>query len=73
MDTILNSETAWAQLTGSDDNMKVTECADAFLTLLMTITDRYSHLPQPGHRYFFGALFYVKVVLFRLNKLLKLI
>ncbi|XP_012271861.1 RAD50-interacting protein 1 isoform X2 [Orussus abietinus] len=51
MDAILSSETAWDTLTGaSNDGMKVTECAEAFLTLLMTITDRYSHLPQPGHR-----------------------
>lgn len=51
MDAILNSDTAWERLIGSDiDDMKVTECAEAFLTLLMTITDRYSHLPQPGHR-----------------------
>lgn len=51
MDNILSSETAWEMLTRSDlDEMKVTECADAFLTLLMTITDRYSHLPTPGHK-----------------------
>ncbi|XP_015595516.1 RAD50-interacting protein 1 [Cephus cinctus] len=51
MDAILNSETAWEMLSGPDvDDMKVTECAEAFLTLLMTITDRYNHLPQPGHR-----------------------
>ncbi|XP_015512771.2 RAD50-interacting protein 1 [Neodiprion lecontei] len=51
MDAILSSETAWERLMGTDiDDMKVTECAEAFLTLLMTITDRYSHLPQPGHR-----------------------
>ena len=52
MDSILSSETAWQRLAGPDsDDMKVTECADAFLTLLMTISDRYNHLPQPGHRY----------------------
>lgn len=51
MDAILSSDTAWERLIGPDiDDMKVTECAEAFLTLLMTITDRYSHLPQPGHR-----------------------
>jgi len=51
MDAILNSNTAWERLTSSDiDDMKVTECADAFLTLLTTISDRYKHLPQPGHR-----------------------
>ncbi|XP_050459945.1 RAD50-interacting protein 1 [Cataglyphis hispanica] len=51
MDAILNSITAWEKLAGPDiDDMKVTECADAFLTLLTTISDRYKHLPQPGHR-----------------------
>ncbi|XP_020288667.1 RAD50-interacting protein 1 isoform X2 [Pseudomyrmex gracilis] len=51
MDAILSSNTAWERLAGLDiDDMKVTECADAFLTLLTTISDRYKHLPQPGHR-----------------------
>lgn len=51
MDAILSSNTAWEKLAGPDiDDMKVTECADAFLTLLTTISDRYKHLPQPGHR-----------------------
>ncbi|XP_012148254.1 RAD50 interactor 1 isoform X2 [Megachile rotundata] len=51
MDVILSSHTAWEKLITSDcDDMKVTECADAFLTLLTTISDRYKHLPQPGHR-----------------------
>ncbi|KAL0121655.1 hypothetical protein PUN28_006867 [Cardiocondyla obscurior] len=51
MDAILSSNMAWERLTGSDvDDMKITECADAFLTLLTTISDRYKHLPQPGHR-----------------------
>lgn len=51
MDAILSSNTAWDKLSSSDtDDMKVTECADAFLTLLTTISDRYKHLPQPGHR-----------------------
>lgn len=52
MDAILSSNTAWERLASPDtDDMKVTECADAFLTLLTTISDRYKHLPQPGHRY----------------------
>ncbi|OXU27588.1 hypothetical protein TSAR_000182 [Trichomalopsis sarcophagae] len=51
MDAILSSDTAWARLPSFiKDDMKVTECADAFLTLLSTISDRYNHLPQPGHR-----------------------
>ncbi|KAG7210875.1 hypothetical protein KM043_012357 [Ampulex compressa] len=51
MDAILSSSTAWEKVSGPDvDDMKVTESADAFLTLLTTISDRYKHLPQPGHR-----------------------
>ncbi|KAK0173873.1 hypothetical protein PV328_007015 [Microctonus aethiopoides] len=51
IDVILNAQTAWERVNGTDlDDMKITECADAFLTLLTTISDRYSHLPQPGHR-----------------------
>lgn len=51
MDAILSSNTAWERLASLDiDDMKVTECADAFLALLTTISDRYKHLPQPGHR-----------------------
>jgi len=50
MDAILSSNTAWERLNPDIDDMKVTECADAFLTLLTTISDRYKHLPQPGHR-----------------------
>ncbi|KAI4491012.1 hypothetical protein M0802_010515 [Mischocyttarus mexicanus] len=51
MDAILISNTAWEILLGPDTNdMKETECASAFLTLLTTISDRYKHLPQPGHR-----------------------
>ncbi|XP_011502922.1 PREDICTED: RAD50-interacting protein 1 [Ceratosolen solmsi marchali] len=51
MDAILSSETAWSRLPGFEtDEMKVTECSEAFLILLSTISDRYNHLPQPGHR-----------------------
>ncbi|XP_065221188.1 RAD50-interacting protein 1 [Planococcus citri] len=49
MDDMLNSPTAWTIVT-EDENCKVTECADKFVILLSTITDRYSPLPQPGHR-----------------------
>lgn len=52
MDAILSSNTAWEKLSTTDiDDIKVTECAVAFLTFLSTISDRYKHLPQPGHRY----------------------
>lgn len=51
MDAILSAPTAWSSINAFDsDEMKVTECAEAFLTLLTTISDRYNHLPQPGHR-----------------------
>ncbi|XP_034939158.1 RAD50-interacting protein 1 [Chelonus insularis] len=51
MDSILSAPTAWERVIISKlDDLKVTESADAFLTLLSTITDRYNHLPQPGHR-----------------------
>lgn len=32
------------------DEIKITICADTFVTLLQTMTDRYEALPQPGHR-----------------------
>jgi hypothetical protein len=47
----MSSETAWSRLLGFEiDEMKVTECAESFLILLSTISDRYNNLPQPGHR-----------------------
>lgn len=49
MDAMLISDTAWSTLSGLDDD-KVTEVAHTFLALLSTMTDRYSLLPQPGHR-----------------------
>lgn len=51
MDAILSSDTAWLPLgTPELDELRVTECGESFLTLLLTITERYSSLPQPGHR-----------------------
>ncbi|KAJ9577197.1 hypothetical protein L9F63_006254, partial [Diploptera punctata] len=51
MDAMLSSETAWLPLgTPELDELRVTECGESFLTLLLTITERYSSLPQPGHR-----------------------
>ncbi|XP_044756636.1 RAD50-interacting protein 1-like [Coccinella septempunctata] len=51
MDNILSSsELAFEPLDSDIDNLKVTVCADAFMTLLKRITDRYESLPQPGHR-----------------------
>ncbi|XP_063240362.1 RAD50-interacting protein 1 [Bacillus rossius redtenbacheri] len=51
MDAMLESETAWLPLgTAELDEMRVTECGESFLTLLLTVTERYAGLPQPGHR-----------------------
>ncbi|XP_063995252.1 RAD50-interacting protein 1 [Diachasmimorpha longicaudata] len=51
IESILGSTTAWERVNlDQTDEMKITESADAFLTLLTTISDRYNHLPQPGHR-----------------------
>ncbi|KAJ4443065.1 hypothetical protein ANN_04715 [Periplaneta americana] len=51
MDAMLSSDTAWLPLSTPElDELRVTECGESFLTLLLTITERYSSLPQPGHR-----------------------
>ncbi|KAL3270463.1 hypothetical protein HHI36_021010 [Cryptolaemus montrouzieri] len=52
MDNILSFTTSepFAPLTSNTEELKVTVCADAFMTLLKRITDRYESLPQPGHR-----------------------
>ncbi|CAG2052936.1 unnamed protein product [Timema podura] len=51
MDSMLSSETAWLPLGSSElDEMRVSECGETFLTLLLTMTERYTSLPQPGHR-----------------------
>ncbi|XP_058796896.1 RAD50-interacting protein 1 [Phymastichus coffea] len=50
MDAILSSDTVWSKQFGFADDLKVTECASSFLILLSAISDRYNHLPQPGHR-----------------------
>lgn len=58
MDVLLSGETAWSSVTGvddtdvmSDDDVRLTECGEGFLQMLMAITDRYKILPQPGHKY----------------------
>lgn len=57
MDNILSStDLAFEPLASDIDNLKVTVCADAFMTLLKRITDRYESLPQPGHRLQFFEL-----------------
>ncbi|CAH1997276.1 unnamed protein product [Acanthoscelides obtectus] len=45
-----NSSEAFSPLASDVEDLKVTACADAFITLLQTITARYESLPQPGHR-----------------------
>lgn len=58
MDAMLppNSLDSFEPLTSDVDDLKITTCADAFITLLQTITDRYESLPQPGHRLQFLSL-----------------
>jgi hypothetical protein len=52
MDRMLSSPSAWQPLSqDTQDELKITECAETFLTLLLTMTDRFRNLPQPGHRY----------------------
>lgn len=52
MDAMLppNSTDAFEPLTTDVEDLKITTCADVFITLLQTITERYESLPQPGHR-----------------------
>lgn len=42
--------TAFDPLAAEEEEFKITICADTFVTLLQTITERYESLPQPGHR-----------------------
>ena len=52
MDAMFSSTTVdpLEPLTYDIEDLKITTCADAFITLLQTITERYESLPQPGHR-----------------------
>ncbi|XP_060522596.1 RINT1-like protein [Cylas formicarius] len=50
MDAILAPKEAFDLLVADGDDLQVTACAEAFVTLLQTITERYENLPQPGHR-----------------------
>ena len=55
MDVLLSEEKAWSSVNGVDDteidDVRLTECGEGFLQMLMAITDRYKILPQPGHKY----------------------
>nr|CAG4650082.1 EOG090X04F1 [Sida crystallina] len=57
MDILLSSDKAWSCATSYDsseddneDDVRLTECAEGFLQMLIAITERYKPLPQPGHR-----------------------
>ncbi|XP_045649400.1 RAD50-interacting protein 1 isoform X1 [Ursus americanus] len=53
MDSMLSSEAAWISqykdITDVDD-MKVPDCAETFMTLLLVITDRYKNLPAASRK-----------------------
>lgn len=49
MDAMLMAENFHIS-TVDEDELKITGCADMFITLLQTITERYESLAQPGHR-----------------------
>ncbi|KAL0278155.1 UNVERIFIED_CONTAM: hypothetical protein PYX00_000058 [Menopon gallinae] len=73
MDRILSSESAFETFVSRDiDENRVTECAESFLALLSTITERYETLPQPGHRLQFLQLQLDIIDDFRIRLLQKL-
>ncbi|XP_045144721.1 RAD50-interacting protein 1 isoform X1 [Echinops telfairi] len=53
MDSMLSSEAAWVSqykdITDVDE-MKVPDCAETFMTLLLVITDRYKNLPSASRK-----------------------
>ncbi|KAM4855811.1 RAD50-interacting protein 1 isoform X1 [Urocitellus parryii] len=53
MDSMLSSEAAWVSqykdITDVDE-MKVPDCAETFMTLLLVITDRYKNLPTASRK-----------------------
>ncbi|XP_067125380.1 RAD50-interacting protein 1 isoform X2 [Centruroides vittatus] len=58
MDLLLNSTSAWklCYQDGELDELKVPECAESFMTLLLTMTERYQNLPKPIQRLSFLEL-----------------
>ncbi|KAL7294373.1 hypothetical protein TKK_0012380 [Trichogramma kaykai] len=50
MDMIFSSPNAWVKVVGFEEDSKITECAEKFLLLLRSISDRYNKLPQLSHR-----------------------
>ncbi|KAK2514564.1 Rint1 [Columba guinea] len=59
MDSMLSSEAAWISqykdITDVDD-MKVPDCAETFMTLLLVITERYKNLPTASRKLQFLGL-----------------
>ncbi|XP_035752754.1 RAD50-interacting protein 1 isoform X2 [Egretta garzetta] len=59
MDSMLSSEAAWVSqykdITDVDE-MKVPDCAETFMTLLLVITDRYKNLPTASRKLQFLGL-----------------
>ncbi|NXA95871.1 RINT1 protein, partial [Melanocharis versteri] len=59
MDSMLSSEDAWISqykdITDVDE-MKVPDCAETFMTLLLVITDRYKNLPTASRKLQFLGL-----------------
>lgn len=41
---------AFQPIDSDGEGLKIAPCAEIFITLLQTITERYEVLPQPGHR-----------------------
>lgn len=55
MDVLLGSDKAWRCVSVGDDpdtgdDVRLTECGEGFLQMLLAITDRYKILPQPRHK-----------------------
>uniref|UniRef100_H0V3S1 RAD50-interacting protein 1 n=1 Tax=Cavia porcellus TaxID=10141 RepID=H0V3S1_CAVPO len=53
MDSMLSSEVAWVSQykdISDVDEMKVPDCAETFMTLLLVITDRYKNLPAASRK-----------------------
>ncbi|XP_044533335.1 RAD50-interacting protein 1 [Gracilinanus agilis] len=53
MDSMLSSEAAWISQykdISDVDEMKVPDCAETFMTLLLVITDRYKNLPTASRK-----------------------
>ncbi|XP_061874958.1 RAD50-interacting protein 1 isoform X2 [Colius striatus] len=59
MDSMLSSEAAWISQykdISDVDEMKVPDCAETFMTLLLVITDRYKNLPTASRKLQFLGL-----------------